>query len=110
MNELLSSILAVQTVELDAEGPSDVGWVSVEDYSSFMALVMRSVGTGGLDDFRILGNTVADGSGTDVVLKDYANVGTLANVNAVGDQAMLEVRFSHLQPPKYYRSPATAVR
>lgn len=91
MNEKLSEALAVSVYELDAEGPADVAWVDVSNFSSFLAVVMRSVGTGGLDEFKILGNTVANGSGTDVELADYADVGTLANVNAVGDQAMLEV-------------------
>ena len=90
-NEKLSECLAVTAYELDAEGPSDVAWVPISDYSSFMAIVMRSVGTGGLDAFKILGNTAADGSGTDVELKDYADVGTLSAVDAVGDTAMLEV-------------------
>lgn len=90
-NEKLSSCLAVTMYELDAEGPSDVAWVPISDYSNFMALVMRSVGTGGLDEFKILGNTAANGSGTDVELKDYADVGTLSAVDAVGDVARLEV-------------------
>lgn len=90
-NEKLSSALAVTMYELDAEGPADVAWVALDGYSSFMAIVMRSVGTGGLDDFRILGNTAADGSGTDVELADYSDNNTLADVDAVGDTAMLEV-------------------
>jgi len=49
---------------------------------------MRSVGTGGLDDFRILGNTKADGSGTDIVL---ATGTILSTVDAVGDTAWLEI-------------------
>lgn len=100
MNRKLSEELAVSVYELDAEGPADVAWVPIGDFSSFMAVVMRSVGTGGLDDFRILGNTVANGSGTDVVLKDYADFGTLADVNAVGDQAMLEVTQADLDAAK----------
>lgn len=90
-NEKLSSALAVTMYELDAEGPADVAWVALEEFSSFLAIVMRSVGTGGLDQFKILGNTAADGTGTDVELADYASVGTLSAVDAVGDTAMLEV-------------------
>ncbi len=90
-NKKLSECLAVTTYELDAEGPADVAWVPISEFSSFMAIVFRSVGTGGLDEFKILGNTAADGSGTDVELADYADSGTLANVDAVGDQAVLEV-------------------
>lgn len=84
----LSEILAVSSYELDAEGPADVAWVPIEEFDSFLAIVMRSVGTGGLDDFRILGNTIADGSGTDVVL---ATSTILATVDAVGDTVALEV-------------------
>ena len=90
-NEKLSSVLAVTARELDAEGPADVAWVALDGFSSFLALVLRTVGTGGLDQFKILGNTAADGSGTDVELADYAAVGTLSAVDAVDDQAMLEV-------------------
>lgn len=91
MNERLSETLAVSMYELDAEGPADVAWVAISEYSSFLAIVMRSVGTGGLDDFRILGNPAADGSGTDVVLKDASTLVTLSTVDAVGDTVMLDV-------------------
>jgi len=94
MNRKLSEVLHVTMYELDAEGPSDVGWVAISNFSAFLAMVMRSVGTGGLDDFRILGNTVADGSGTDVVLADLSTAPesiTLSTIDAVGDTAMLEV-------------------
>lgn len=109
MNTKLSSILAVSAFELDAEGPADVGWVAIEEFSAFMAVVMRSVGTGGLDDFRILGNTAADGSGTDVVLKDYADVGTAADVNAVGDWAMLELTQADIDAAKSVETPIKGV-
>lgn len=91
MNAKLSECLHVTMYELDAEGPADVAWVAITGFSAFLAMVMRSVGTGGLDAFTILGNTVADGSGTDVELADYADVGTLSAVDAVGDTAMLDV-------------------
>lgn len=91
MNEKLSSILAVTAYELDAAGPADVAWVPISDFSSFLAIVMRTVGTDGLDAFQILGNTAEDGSGTDVVLADYSTDNTLSDVDAVGDTAMLEV-------------------
>ena len=90
-NEKLGSILSVTARELDGEGPTDTEWVAIDGFSSFLALVLRTVGTGGLDEFKILGNTLADGSGTDVELADYADVGTLSAVDAVDDQAMLEI-------------------
>ena len=73
--------------ELDAEGPADVGWVDMRDSSCILIGVMRSVGTGGLDDFRIIANDASDGSGTDVEIKDY---GTATTVDAVGDTVWLE--------------------
>lgn len=109
MNEKLSEVLHVTMSELDAEGPADVDWVSIEDFSSFMAIVMRSVGTGGLDEFKILGNTKADGSGTDVELADYADVGTLANVDAVGDTAMLEVTQADLDAANSSETPIKGI-
>ena len=90
-NRKLSEVLKCFGFEVDAEGPADAGWVDVTGFSAFMAIVFRSVGSGGLDEFKILGNTAADGSGTDVELADYADVGTLSAVDAVGDWAMLEV-------------------
>lgn len=108
-NEKLSECLAVTKYELDAEGPSDVAWVPISDFSSFMAIAFRSVGTGGYDEFKILGNTAADGSGTDVELKDYANFGTLANVNAVGDWAMLELTQADLDAAKSGETPCLGV-
>lgn len=109
MNEKLSEILHVSMYELDAEGPSDVGWVAIDDFSSFMAVVMRSVGTGGLDAFKILGNTAADGSGTDVELADYADVGTLSAVDAVGDTAMLEVTQADLDAANSSETPILGI-
>lgn len=90
-NKLLSEELAVTSYELDAEGPSDVAWVDAENYGKFMAIVMRSVGTGGLDDCRIIGNTAADGSGTDIELYDKADDLTLSTVDAVGDYVYMEI-------------------
>ena len=91
MNAKLSEILHVTMYKLAAEGPADVAWVAITGFSSFMAMVMRSVGTGGLDAFAILGNTLANGSGTDVTLLDVSTLETLANVDAVGDTVMGDV-------------------
>jgi len=87
-NRKLSEEIKTVMFELDAEGPSDVGWVDIENFGKFGAMVMRSVGTTGLDDFRILGNTTATGSGTDIVL---ATGTILSTVDAVGDTAWLEI-------------------
>lgn len=108
-NEKLSSCLAVTMYELDAEGPSDVAWVALDGFSTFMAVVMRSVGTGGLDQFKILGNTAADGTGTDVELADYADVGTLSAVDAVGDTATLEVDQKIIDAAKSSETPLLGI-
>lgn len=91
VNRKVSEETAITMYELDAEGPADVAWVDIRGYNKFLAAVMRSVGTGGLDAFKILGNTATDGSGTDIELADYADVGTLSAVDAVGDTAILEI-------------------
>ncbi len=94
MNFKMSEVASVTMRELDAEGPSDTGWVALEDYSNFMVMVMRTVGTGGLDVFQILGNTAANGGGTDVTLADLSTAPesiTLSTIDAVDDTAMLEI-------------------
>lgn len=90
-NAKLSEKLAVTSYANSVEGPTDIAWVPIEGFSVFLAIIVRTLGAAGLDDFRILGNPNLDGSGADVVLADYSTVGVLLNVNAVGDQAMLEI-------------------
>jgi len=87
-NRKLSEEIKTVMFELDGEGPTDIGWVDIENFGKFGAMVMRSVGTGGLDLFLIIGNTKADGSGTDVTL---ATGTILSTVDAVGDTAWLEI-------------------
>ena len=75
--------------ELDAEGPADVAWVDMNEYESILIGVMRSVGTGALDEFRILANSASGGSRTDVEIKDLGAT-IEATVDAVGDYVWLE--------------------
>lgn len=96
MNAKLSEILAITAEELDAEGPADVAWVSIEEFETFGALVFRSVCSGGLDELKILGNPAANGSGTDVTLKDYATLVTLSAFDAVGDWVFVELSKAEL--------------
>ncbi len=84
----LKSELKCSMYELDAEGPSDVAWVDMRGYDRILIGVMRSVGTGGLDDFRIIANPASDGSGADVEVKDYGS--GKSTVDAVGDYVWLE--------------------
>lgn len=85
----LSEEIAVTSYIVSVEGPADVAWINAEETTAFMAIATRAVGTGGLDDFRILGNPQANGGGTDIVLKaTHAEDG---DADAVGDWLMLEV-------------------
>src|SRR6185503_9629672 len=78
----------VQMYDFDyAADPVDVAWVDMQNYRRFVVGLFRSVGTATVDGFRILANTAADGSGTDIVVKVHA-LGTAPD--AVGDQIYLE--------------------
>lgn len=72
----------------DVDTAVDVKWVAFKDFFRFAVGIMRTVGTGAVDGFKILGNTEEDGSGTDVTLKVHA-VGS--EPDAVEDQLFLEV-------------------
>ena len=85
----LSEELVVTSYVATAEGPADVAWVNAEETTAFMVIATRAVGTGALDDFRILGNPQANGGGTDVVL--VATHAEDGDADAVGDWLMLEV-------------------
>lgn len=86
----LKAKLFVKSFDFDPNGtdPVDVGWVATKEYSGFLFACFRSVGTGSVAAFSILGNTEADGSGTDVTIKSHA-IGSAPD--AVGDQIFLEV-------------------
>jgi hypothetical protein len=66
---------------------TDIGWVSAVGLLEFLCGFFRTIGTGAVE-FKILGNTAADGSGTDVELKAHA---VAAEPDAVGDQIWLEI-------------------
>lgn len=72
----------------DPDGTSavDVSWVDMRDYEGIAITVFKSVGTGNVSSFKILGNSASNGSGSDVELK--VSTSTPA---AVGDYATLEV-------------------
>jgi hypothetical protein len=71
----------------DSTNPTDVAWVDMSGYSTFLVGVMRSVGTGTIAAFTILANPNSDGSGTDVEIKAHA-LGSAPD--AVGDTIWLE--------------------
>lgn len=71
----------------DATSATDVGWYDAQDIDSLVVQFIRTVGTSALT-FTIIGNTAADGSGTDSAIKTI----TLANQpNAFLDTAFGEV-------------------
>lgn len=72
----------------DATTATDTGWVTAKGLRSLVVKIQRTVGTGNLTSFKILGNTAADGTGTDVELKAHA---VASEPNAAGDYLFLEV-------------------
>jgi hypothetical protein len=66
----------------------DIGWVDMRDFDNFVGIFFRTVGTGALDTFTVLGNPASNGSGTDVIIKAHA---VASEPNAVGDYIFLEV-------------------
>ena len=76
--------------DFDPGGTSlvDVKWIDIEDpcFTHFAMGFIRTIGTSATV-FKIIGNTVGDGSGTDIVLATHA-VGS--EPDAVGDNLWLE--------------------
>lgn len=71
----------------DATTATDVAWVDAQDVLSLLVAFVRTVGTSDLT-FAIIGNTAADGSGTDTTIK---SITLAAQPNAVGDVVFGEV-------------------
>ena len=84
----LSANIKVLAYDLDPDesAVTDVGWVDLTNYETFMAIFIRSVGTGALETFNIIANYVND-TGTDVTVKEHA-IGS--EPNAAGDMIFLE--------------------
>lgn len=86
-----SESLAMYMYDFDptSTDAQDVAWVDMQGYDSFMAMVMYSLSTGagnGPTAVRILGNSAATGTGTDVVI----TTSTEAACDAVGDWIRVE--------------------
>lgn len=94
-SEKFASNHSVTMYDFDPDGtdPVDVGWVDLRDYEGIHVTAFRSVGTGTIAAFQILGNSASDGSGSDVVLKSHA-LGSAPD--AVGDYIHLEVTAAEL--------------
>ena len=76
----------------DESAATDIGFVDMTNYETFMAIFVRSVGTGALESFNIIANYVTD-TGTDVTVKAHA-VGSEPNAQA--DMIFLECDASEI--------------
>lgn len=70
----------------NATALTDVAWVDASDVEEINAVFIRTVGTSAIVA-KWIGNTAADGSGTDV---DIVTVTPTAQPNAVNDTAILK--------------------
>ncbi len=95
--DYLSSILKVMSFDFDPDetAPTDVSWQDMRDFGAVLMQVFRSVGTGSITSFKLLANSVSDGSGTDAEVKVHA-LGSAPD--AVGDYVNLECLASELPP------------
>ena len=84
----LSANLKVVAYDFDPDesAATDIGFVNVTDYETFMAIFVRSVGTGALESFNLIANYVTD-TGTDVTVKAHAGGD---EPNAQADMLILE--------------------
>ncbi len=84
----LSASLKVVAYDFDPDesAATDIGFVDFTDYETFMAIFVRTVGTGALETFNIIGNYVTD-TGTDVTVKVHA---VASEPDALMDKVILE--------------------
>lgn len=88
-NQQLRAELSVTGYDFDPDATTatDVGWIDGQDVLSLLVVCQRTVGTSNLT-FAVIGNTAADGSGTDTTIK---TVTLAAQPDAVGDIVVTEV-------------------
>jgi hypothetical protein len=84
----LSANLKVVAYDFDPDesAATDIGFVDMTNYETFMAVFVRSVGTGALESFNLIANYVTD-TGTDVTVKAHA---VADEPNAQADMIILE--------------------
>lgn len=79
----------------DSTVATDVAWVDMRDYEEITVIAFASALTGsGVTAFKLLGNSAADGSGTDAEIKVHA-VGSAPD--AVGDYLVLSCTAEELK-------------
>lgn len=85
----LRAELTVKQYDFDpgATTATDIGWVDAQELGGLLVSFFRTVGTSALT-FLIVGNTEADGSGTDTTIK---TITPAAAPDAVGDYVFGEV-------------------
>ena len=88
-NVKISEAQAVTSYTALIQAATDIAWVTIKEFNTFLAILVRMTGTGDLASFTIVGNPNSDGSGTDIVLATATAAQLLAN--AAGDQVFLEV-------------------
>lgn len=88
-SDKLSSEINVTQYDFDpgATTETDIAWVDMRDYGTFMAGFFRTIGTGAAT-LKILANSASNGSGTDVEIKSKTL--TSAEPDAVGDTTWIE--------------------
>ena len=88
-NQQLRAELVVTGYDFDPDATTatDVGWIDAQDVDALLVKFQRTVGTSALT-FLIVGNTLADGSGTDTTIK---TITLAAQPDAVGDIVFGEV-------------------
>lgn len=82
------SAITAYDLDPDATTTTDVAWVDMRDYTRLAVMFFRTVGTSDIT-LSVLGNSAANGGGSDVTVKTK----TLTSVqpNAVADYTFLEV-------------------
>jgi hypothetical protein len=87
--------IAIKAFDFDPDATSltDVGWIDMLGFESFMATFVRTIGASAIV-FKILANDKSDGSGTDVIVKTKT---VSAEPDAVGDQIHLEVNAEEIR-------------
>lgn len=77
----------------DSADATDVSFEDFRDYEYLTVLAIRTIGTGALDGFRLLGNSDSGGADTDVVLKTH---GVASEPNLIPDFLVLNVSSSEM--------------
>lgn len=97
----LRANLIVKPYDLDPDATTltDVGWYDAQDIDALLVQFVRTVGTSAIV-FKIIGNTLADGSGTDTVIKTITP--------AAAPDAFLDTAFGEVTRGEIMQAAATA--